>query len=100
MEIGRYYQSQGYHLAAINRFQTVVEDYQTTTHVPEALHRLVESYLILGVYNEAKATAAVLGHNYPGSNWYIDSYALLTGEDLTPEEDKESGIAGIWNDIF
>lgn len=100
MEIGRYYQNQGYHLAAINRFQTVVEDYQTTTHVAEALHRLVESYLILGVYNEAKATAAVLGHNYPGSDWYIDSYALLTGEDLAPERDDESWIAGIWNDIF
>jgi len=100
MEIGRFYQSQGYHLAAINRFQTVVEDYQTTTHVPEALHRLVESYLTLGVYNEAKATAAVLGHNYPGSDWYIDSYALLTGEDLTPQEDDESWIAGVWNDIF
>jgi outer membrane protein assembly factor BamD len=100
MEIGRWYQAQGYHLAAINRFRTVVEDYQTTTHVPEALHRLVESYMILGVQDEAKATAAVLGHNYPGNQWYVDSYALLTGEDLTPEEDKESWIASVWNDIF
>jgi outer membrane protein assembly factor BamD len=100
MEIGRWYQRQGYHLAAINRFRTVIQDYQTTTHVPEALHRLVESYMALGVQNEAKATAAVLGHNYPGNQWYVDSYALLTGEDLTPEEDKESWIAGVWNDIF
>jgi outer membrane protein assembly factor BamD len=84
MEIGRYYQRQGQHVAAINRFRNVIEGYQTTTHVPEALHRLTESYLALGVRDEAQAAAAVLGHNFPGSNWYERSYALLQGESLEP----------------
>ena len=66
MEIGRYYQRREFWLASINRFQTVVEQYQTTTHVPEALHRLTESYLALGMTEEAQASAAVLGYNYPG----------------------------------
>ena len=96
MDIGRYYQGQSEYLAAINRFRTVIERYQTTTHVPEALHRLVESYLALGIVDEAKATAAVLGHNFPGSEWYIDSYALLTGENLRPEESEGSWISGIF----
>ena len=96
MEIGRWYQRHGEYLAAINRFQTVISDYQTTTHVPEALHRLVENYLALGVTDEAQATAAVLGHNFPGSEWYIDSYALLTGEDLTPEEKEGSWISSFF----
>lgn len=98
MSIGRYYQGQREHLAAINRFQIVVRDYQTTTHVPEALHRLVESYIAMGVADEAQATAAVLGHNYPGSEWYLDSYALLTGENLRPEEDRQrrSWISRVW----
>lgn len=100
MEIGRFYQNQGEYLAAINRFRAVIEDYQTTTHTPEALHRLVECYLALGVTNEAQATAAVLGYNFPGSAWYIDSYALLTGVDLRPEEDKDSWISRVWNSII
>lgn len=100
MEIGRYYLNRGEYLAAINRFRTVVEDYQTTTHVPEALHRLVESYMSIGVMTEAKATASVLGYNFPGSDWYIDSYALLTGEDLRPEEDQDSWISKIWNSVI
>ena len=79
MTIGRFYQTQGEFLAAINRFRRVIELYQTTTHASEALHRLVECYLALGIVDEAVATAAVLGHNYPGSLWYADSYALLTG---------------------
>jgi outer membrane protein assembly factor BamD len=77
MEIGRYYQSKQAYVAAINRFRNVVERYQTTTHVPEALHRLTECYLAIGVVPEAQKTAAVLGYNYPGSRWYQDSYALL-----------------------
>src|SRR3546814_1343414 len=89
MEIGRFYQGHSEYLAAINRFRTVIERYQTTTHVPEALHRLVECYLAMGIVDEAKATAAVLGHNFPGSEWYIDSYALLTGENLYPEESDD-----------
>lgn len=96
MEIGRWYQRRGEYLAAINRFQSVISDYQTTTHVPEALHRLVECYLVLGVTDEAQATAAVLGHNFPGSDWYIDSYALLTGEDLRPEEKEGSWISSFF----
>ena len=99
MDIGRYYLGQGEYLAAINRFRLVIGDYQTTTHVPEALHRLVESYLALGVTDEAQATAAVLGHNYPGSTWYTDSYVLLTGIDLRPEEKDDSWISRMWKSI-
>ncbi len=77
MEIGRYYQHRGETNAAINRFRTVIKDYQTTTHVPEALHRLVECYMTLGLYTEAGHVAAVLGYNYPGSKWYEDSYKLI-----------------------
>ena len=99
MYIGRFYQGQGEYLAAINRFRSVIMDYQTTSHVPEALHRLVECYLTLGIIDEAQATAAVLGYNYPGSDWYIDSYALLTGIDLTPEEKEDSWISRFWKSI-
>ncbi len=77
MEIGRYYLKRGEINAAINRFTKVIKDYQTTTHVPEALHRLVESYTTLGLKDEAVRVAAVLGYNYPGSRWYKDSYDLL-----------------------
>lgn len=77
MEVGRYYLNRGYINAAINRFLIVVKDYQTTTHVPEALHRLVEAYLTLGMKAEAYKVAAVLGHNYPGSQWYERSYDLM-----------------------
>ncbi len=77
MEIGRYYLNRGETNAAINRFRKVVKDYQTTTHVPEALHRLVECYLSLGLYTEAERVAAVLGYNYPGSKWYQDTYNII-----------------------
>jgi outer membrane protein assembly factor BamD len=86
MEIGRYYLRQGKYVAAINRFRSVIDRYQTTTHVPEALHRLTEAYLALGVEAEARRTAAVLGHNYPGNRWYQDSYALLV--DGAPTSDQ------------
>jgi outer membrane protein assembly factor BamD len=79
MSIGRYYLYRGQYLAAINRFRNVVERYQTTTHVPEALHRLTEAYLALGLQQEAQKNAAVLGYNFPSSEWYQDSYALLNG---------------------
>ena len=79
MSIGRYYLYRGQYLAAINRFRNVVERYQTTTHVPEALHRLTEAYLALGLEQEAQKNAAVLGYNFPSSDWYQDSYALLNG---------------------
>ncbi|WP_367363947.1 outer membrane protein assembly factor BamD [Candidatus Tisiphia endosymbiont of Nedyus quadrimaculatus] len=70
MDVGRYYLSRNNPIAAINRFQLIVDNYQTTSHIPEALYRLVESYLMLGLNIEAKKYAAVLGHNYPNSNWY------------------------------
>ena len=79
MEIGRYYLTRGQYLAAMNRFKRVIDNYQTTTHVPEALERLIECDLALGLTDEAKANAAVLGYNYPGSEWYQDGYALVTG---------------------
>jgi outer membrane protein assembly factor BamD len=77
MDIGRYYLTRQYYSAAVKRSMTVVRDYQTTTHVPEALHRLVEAYLHLGMIDEATRVAAVLGYNYPGSKWYEDSYNML-----------------------
>lgn len=80
MEIGRYYLNRGHVNASINRFRAVVEDYQTTTHTAEALHRLVEAYLTLGLTGEATKVAAVLGHNYPGSPWYERSFKLLDEE--------------------
>lgn len=100
MSVGRYYLDRGHFVAAINRFQAVIENYQTTSHAPEALHRLVESYLSLGVIDEARATAAVLGHNYPRSSWYRDSYTLLQGRDLTPEAKEGSWISRVWDSIF
>lgn len=82
MYVGRYYLKANKHIAAINRFKYVIENYQTTTHAQEALYRLVEAYLQLGVVEEAAAAAAVLGYNYPGSEWYDDAYRLLDRRDL------------------
>lgn len=82
MDIGRYYLRRGFHLAAINRFRNVVENYETTSHTPEALHRLVEAYVALGVDEEATQVAAVLGYNFPGSQWYEDTYRLMTREGI------------------
>jgi outer membrane protein assembly factor BamD len=84
MTIGRYYLRQGDTLAAIGRFKTVVDRYQTTSHTPEALYRLVESYLTLGLLDEAKRNGAVLGYNYPGDGWYADAFKLLTSKGLRP----------------
>ena len=85
MEVGRYYENQRLYTAAIGRFQRVVDDFQTTNHVPEALHRLTEIYLILGLPDQARKTAAVLGHNYPGSSWYEASYDdLVAGGEVKP----------------
>jgi outer membrane protein assembly factor BamD len=100
MEIGRYYQRRGQDLAALNRFKQVIVDFQTTTHVAEALHRLTESYLALGLETEAQSTAAVLGFNYPGSDWYVDSYRLLRGQDLEPVEDEGSFISRTFRRVF
>jgi len=86
MNIGRYYERQGHYLAGINRFKVVIDQYQTTTHVPEALLRLTESYLAIGLTDEARKSAAVLGHNFPGSEWYLDAYQLVEGNLLEPTE--------------
>lgn len=85
MEIGRFELGRKNYLAAINRFKRVIELYQTTTHVPEALHRMTEAYLALGLENEAQKAASVLGYNFPGSDWYEDSYALLGGKRVSHE---------------
>ncbi len=77
MDIGHFYQKNFSYLAALNRFKEVIQNYQTTSYAPEALHRMVECYLALGILDQAQATAAVLGHNYPSSMWYQDSYALI-----------------------
>ena len=90
MSVGRYYQRRRHYVAALGRFRRVVERYQTTSHAPEALHRLVETYLAIGVPAEAEAAAAVLGHNYPGSPWYTRSYALLAGEARAAAEGRGS----------
>ena len=100
MTVGRYYLRRGNPVAAIGRFRMVIERYQTTSHTPEALHRLTEAYLALGVPNEAQTSAAVLGHNYPGSRWYQHSYALLLDSDLEPEADEGSWISRVFGDVF
>ncbi len=84
MAIGRYYLRANEPLAAIGRFRTVIDRYQTTSHTAEALYRLVEAYLTLGLNDEAKRNAAVLGFNYPGDGWYSDAYALMAGKGLRP----------------
>ena len=101
MSIGRYYQRAGQPLAAINRYKTVIDNqaYQRTSHTPEALYRLVEVYLGLGLKDEATRNGAVLGHNYPGSPWYAEAYALLTEEgsrpDVQPTGQRESWLRRI-----
>jgi outer membrane protein assembly factor BamD len=82
MEIGRYYLGGQHYGAAINRFRVVVEDFQTTSHTPEALHRLVEAYLSLGLNEEAQTAGAILGHNFRSTEWYEDSFKLLSGQGL------------------
>lgn len=93
MDVGRFYLRKHQYLAAINRFKTVVSQYQTTRHVEEALARLVECYYAMGVVNEAQTAAAVLGHNFPDSPWYKDSYDLLKKGGYEPSEDTSSWIS-------
>ena len=96
MNVGRYYLSKRNYLAAINRFKTVVTDHQTTRHVEEALERLTECYMALGIKPEAQNAAAILGHNYPDSAWYKDAYALLKSDGLEPRADSESWLSKSW----
>lgn len=93
MQVGRYYLERKEYLAAITRFRTVVEQYGTTNQVEEALARLVESYYAMGIASEAQTAAAVLGHNYPDSEWYADSYKLLQSKGLEPRENAGSWIS-------
>ncbi len=91
MEVGRFYLNRGQYLAAINRFRNVIDTYQSTTHTPEALHRISEAYTAIGIEPEARENAAVLGHNFPGSQWYIDSYQLV--EDVVVRDIDGDGVA-------
>jgi outer membrane protein assembly factor BamD len=100
MAVGRYYLLRGDYIGAINRFRTVVEQYQRTSQIAEALERLTEAYYALGVYTEAKTAAAVLGANYPGSTWYKDSYSLLVTHNMKPQEDKGSWISKAFSKIL
>ena len=93
MEVGRYYLKKGSYLAGINRFKKVVTDYQTTSQVPEALYRLTEGYMALGVVSEAQTAAAVLGQNFPNSQWYKDAYTLVSSDGQQPVENKGSWIS-------
>lgn len=95
MEVGRYYLKNGNHIAAINRFKTVVTDYQTTAHVEEALYRLTATYLSLGIAPEAQNAAAVLGYNFPNSSWYKESYALLKKQGLMPQISQGSWMTDV-----
>jgi outer membrane protein assembly factor BamD len=93
MNVGRYYMDKRDYTAAINRFKTVVTQYQTTRHVEEALARLTEGYMAIGIVGEAQTAAAVLGHNFPDSKWYKDAYALVKSGGLEPSENKGSYIS-------
>ena len=96
MEVGRYYLRRKHYSAAINRFRVVVEDFQTTTHTPEALHRLVEAYLSLGLDDEAQTAGAILGHNFQSTDWYEDSFRLLTSRGLKPKSRGNNWLAQIY----
>ncbi|MHA1537960.1 MAG: outer membrane protein assembly factor BamD [Alphaproteobacteria bacterium] len=93
MDVGRFYLKRNRQLAAIGRFRTVVEKYQTTSHVPEALYRLSAAYSALGVTDEARKIAAVLGYNYPASEWYIDSFSAVTGKEIDRGKPLEKPVS-------
>lgn len=99
MEVGRYYLKRDHFAAAVNRFRVVVEDFQTTTHTAEALHRLVESYLSLGLTDEAQTAGAILGHNFRSTEWYEDSHALLTGQGLSPQSLGDNWLSAIYRQM-
>ena len=99
MEIGRYYLKRDHFAASINRFRIVVEDFQTTSHTPEALHRLVEAYLSLGLNEEAQTAGAILGYNYQSTEWYEDSFALLTGQGLEPRALGDNWLSAIYRQM-
>ena len=100
MEIGRYYLRHDHFTSAINRFRVVVEDFQTTTHTAEALHRLVEAYLSLGLNDQAQTAGAILGHNYQSTEWYEDSYKLLTSRGLELKSKGNSWLAQVYRQMI
>ena len=100
MEVGRFYLERRNFPAAINRFRDVVSKYQTTRHAEEALERLVEAYMALGITNEAQNAAAVLGHNFPDSPWYKDAFALLQNGGLEPREEKTSFLSKVYRSVI
>ncbi len=100
MTIGRWYLKRNEHLPAINRFRKVITDYDTTTHAPEALYRLVEAYMSVGLKGEALAAAAVLGYNHPDSVWYRDAYTIMTGEGLDPDAVPNGRKKGFFARLF
>ncbi len=100
MDIGRWYEGQGNYIAAVNRFKTVVDRFQTTSHVPEALERLTECYLGLGLKSEAQKSAAVLGFNYPNSDYYKQAYGLMTPGAEVAHPDDKGVITKVWDSLF
>lgn len=100
MEVGRYYLKRDHYTAAINRFRVVVEDFQTTSHTAEALHRLVESYLSLGLTDEAQTAGAILGHNFQSTEWYQDSYKLLTGRGLEMKPKGNNWLSKVYRQMI
>jgi len=100
MEIGRFYLKRGHYFSAINRFKMVVEKFDTTAQVPEALHRLTEAYLALGLKEEATKTAAILGYNFPGSDWYRDTYSIVKTGKLNKFKLKDNGLLGLGFWVF
>ncbi len=96
MEVGRFYQNRQEYLAATMRFRRVIDRYQTTSHAPEALHRMVESYLALGMVDEARRTASVLGENFGDTKWYRYSYSLLVDGRTSPEAKNSSFLSLLW----
>ena len=100
MSVGRYYLKRGHYSAALNRFRRVVDEYQTTSQTPEALHRIVEANLALGLDDEALAAATVLGYNFPGSDWYARTYELMTGREVLPEPDEDGLMSSVYRRVI
>lgn len=99
MEVGRYYMKHRDYLAGINRFKTVITTYQTSSQTPEALYRIAEGYMALGVTSEAQTAAAVLGHNFPTSQWYKDAYRLVSSNGQAPVENQTSWISKLFHSL-
>ena len=99
MEVGRYYLKRSHYVSAINRFRGIIEDFPTTSQVPEALHRLVEAYLSLGLTDEAQTAGAILGYNYKSNEWYERSFELLRSKGLKPKSSGNSWLSQIYRQV-